>query len=189
VPPRPSRTDPSNREPATAVESPRIAPMNHAPAVQFESSRIDPLNREPATKPGSTALFKPSRIDPLNREPGAFPDPEPRPIHRIQEPAPRIHAMRRTRGASAAGKKSLSKKSLPRMNADKLLSRPRDWLNARVSHRHICVHLRLFAAKILFFLITQPQPDAPEKAQALRARTRRQNPAQPRRSNHPVQIL
>jgi hypothetical protein len=162
--------------------------MNHAPAVQFESSRIDPLNREPATKPGSTALFKPSRIDPLNREPGAFPDPEPRPIHRIQEPAPRIHAMRRTRGASAAGKKSLSKKSLPRMNADKLLSRPRDWLNARVSHRHICVHLRLFAAKILFSLITQPQPNAPDKAQALRICTQRQNPARLRRRNHPVQI-
>jgi hypothetical protein len=36
----------------------------------------------------------------------------------------------------------------------------RDWLKARVSHRDICVHLRSSAAKIPFFSITQPQPDA-----------------------------
>jgi len=45
------------------------------------------------------------------------------------------------------------------MNADKLVSWVRDWLNSRVSHRHICVHLRSSAAKIPFFLIRQPQPD------------------------------
>jgi hypothetical protein len=52
------------------------------------------------------------------------------------------------------------------MNADKPVSRVRDWLNARISHRHICVHLRSFASfalKILPFLITQPQPDAPRE--------------------------
>ena len=75
------------------------------------------------------------------------------------------------------------------MKADKLVSRLRDWLNARGSHRHICVHLRLFAAKILFFLITQPQPNAPDNAHALRIRAQWQNPARPRRRNHPVQIL
>jgi hypothetical protein len=87
--------------------------VSPAPAVPLEPSRIDPLNREPTAKPGPIAPFKPSRIDPLNREPGAFPDP--RPVHRIHDPAsyPRIHAMRRTREASAAGKESL-----PRMNAD-----------------------------------------------------------------------
>src|SRR5580700_1243029 len=97
------------------------------------------------------------------------------------------------------------------MNADKLVSRLRDWLNARVSHRHICVHLRLFAAKILFFLITQPQPDAPREGPGPARphppakpgptapfkpsridplnREPTAKPSQPRRSNHPVQIL
>jgi hypothetical protein len=28
------------------------------------------------------------------------------------------------------------------MNADSLVSRVRDWLNSRLSHRNICVHLR-----------------------------------------------
>ena len=62
--------------------------------------------------------------------------------------------MRRTRGASAAGKKFL-----PQMNADRPVSRVRVWLNARLSHRDISVHLRSSAAKIPFFLITQPQPN------------------------------
>jgi len=34
------------------------------------------------------------------------------------------------------------------MNADKLVSRVRDWLNSWVSDRSICVHLRSSAAKI-----------------------------------------
>ena len=46
------------------------------------------------------------------------------------------------------------------MNADSLVSRVRDWLNSRLSHRNICVHLRSSAAKIPSSLITQPQPDA-----------------------------
>src|SRR5580698_10063355 len=46
------------------------------------------------------------------------------------------------------------------MNADRPVSRVRVWLNTRVSHRDISVHLRSSAAKIPFFLITQPQPDA-----------------------------
>jgi hypothetical protein len=89
--------------------------------------------------------------------------------------------MRRTRGASAAGKKSLPKKSLPRMNADKPVSRLRDWLNARVGHRHICVYLRQ-----KFFSSWSPSRSQmhPEKAQALRARTRRQN-----RPNHAIQTI
>jgi hypothetical protein len=49
---------------------------------------------------------------------------------------------------------------LPQMNADRPVSRVRDWLNARVGHRHICVHLRSSAAKISFFLIGQPQQNA-----------------------------
>src|SRR5579863_4962696 len=49
------------------------------------------------------------------------------------------------------------------MNADSLTWWVRDWLNSRVSHRDICVHLRSSAAKIPFFLITQPQPDASQE--------------------------
>jgi hypothetical protein len=161
VPFKPFRIDPLNREPATAVASPRIPPANRAPA----------------------APFKPSRTDPLNREPGAFPDPDPRPVHRLHEPAPRIYAMRRTRGPSAAGKKSSPKKSLPRMNADKLVSRLRDWLNARVSHRHICVHLRLFAAKIL---LDHP---APAKCTPRRSRPCAPAPAGKTRPNHAIQTI
>ena len=63
--------------------------------------------------------------------------------------------MRRKRGASAAGKESL-----PQMNADRPTWWVRDWLNSRVSHRDICVHLRSSAAKIPFSLIGQPQPNA-----------------------------
>ena len=46
------------------------------------------------------------------------------------------------------------------MNADRPVSRVRDWLNSRVSHRDICVHLRSSAAKIPCFLIGQPQQNA-----------------------------
>src|SRR5580704_16708636 len=46
------------------------------------------------------------------------------------------------------------------MNADRPVSMVPVWLNSRLSHRDISVHLRSSAAKILFFLITQPQPDA-----------------------------
>src|SRR5580704_16737910 len=46
------------------------------------------------------------------------------------------------------------------MNADKLVPRVRDWLNSRVGHRDICVHLRSSAAKIPCFLIGQPQQNA-----------------------------
>ena len=46
------------------------------------------------------------------------------------------------------------------MNADSLLSWVRGWLNARLSHRHICVHRRPSAAKFPFFWITQPKPNA-----------------------------
>src|SRR5580692_8094066 len=46
------------------------------------------------------------------------------------------------------------------MNADRLIRWVRDWLNSRVSHHDISVHLRSSAAKIPFFLITHPQPDA-----------------------------
>jgi hypothetical protein len=49
------------------------------------------------------------------------------------------------------------------MNADKLVSTPHDWLNARVSHRDISVHLRSSAAKILFFLTAQPHPAATQE--------------------------
>jgi hypothetical protein len=75
----------------------------------------------------------------LNREPGAFPDPDPRPVHRIHEPA---HIRASTLCAAHVDPAPQARKSLPQMNADKLVSRVRDWLNARVSHRHICVHLR-----------------------------------------------
>jgi hypothetical protein len=57
------------------------------------------------------------------------------------------------------------------MNADRLVWWLRHWLNSRVSHRHICVHLRSFAVKIPSFLITQPQPDATRRGPG---------PAQPR---------
>jgi hypothetical protein len=50
------------------------------------------------------------------------------------------------------------------MNADKLVPRVRDWLNARVGRRHICVHLRSSAAKIPRFLIGQPQRNATRRA-------------------------
>ena len=46
------------------------------------------------------------------------------------------------------------------MNADILVPRVRDWLNSRIGHRHICVHRRSSAAKIPFFCITQPKPNA-----------------------------
>src|SRR5580658_140007 len=49
------------------------------------------------------------------------------------------------------------------MNADSLLSWGRDWLNARLSHRHIGVHRRSSAAKIPCFWITQPKPDAAQE--------------------------
>src|SRR5579863_5071206 len=49
------------------------------------------------------------------------------------------------------------------MNADKPVSRLRDGLNSSLSHRHICVNLRSFAAKIPCFLITRSQPDAPRE--------------------------
>ena len=79
------------------------APGSTAP---FKPFRIDPLNREPTAK-SATVPSKPSRIDPLNREPGAFQDPEPptRTSFPWTRSYPRTHAMRRTRGASAAGKK------------------------------------------------------------------------------------
>jgi hypothetical protein len=115
LPPTPSANRPAQVSPTPGPTAPfkpsRIDPLNHEPAgksatVPFKPSRIDPLNREPAGK-SATVPFKPSRIDPLNREPGAFQDPEPptrtsRPWTRSY---PRTHAMRRTRGASAAGKK------------------------------------------------------------------------------------
>jgi hypothetical protein len=75
------------------------------------------------------------------------------------------------------------------MNADELVSRARDWLNSTPHSPPDLRSFASFAAKILFSLITQPQPNAPDKAQALRIRTQRQNPARPRRRNHPVQIL
>jgi hypothetical protein len=49
------------------------------------------------------------------------------------------------------------------MNADKLVSRERDRLNSSLSHRDICVHLRLSVAKIPFFLTTQPHPEPPRE--------------------------
>ena len=49
------------------------------------------------------------------------------------------------------------------MNADRPVSWVRDWLNSGFSHRDICVHLRSSAAKIPFFLTTQPQPNAPRQ--------------------------
>ena len=49
------------------------------------------------------------------------------------------------------------------MNADSLTRWVPDWLNSRVSHRDICVHLRSSAAKIPFSRITQPKPDAPRE--------------------------
>jgi len=125
-----SHTDPLNREPKAtprpeatfellrrnALRPETAAPAaTPAPNAAFTPSRIDPLNREPTAKPGSTVPFKPSRIDPLNREPGAFQDPEPptRTLLPSTRSDPRTHAMHRTRGASAAGKKPL-----PPMNAD-----------------------------------------------------------------------
>jgi hypothetical protein len=44
------------------------------------------------------------------------------------------------------------------MDADKPVPWVRDWLNSRVSHRSICVHLRSSAAKIPCFLLRQAQP-------------------------------
>jgi hypothetical protein len=92
--------------PTPSANRPAQVSPTPGPTAPFKPSRIDPLNREPAGK-SATVPFKPSRIDPLNREPGAFQDPEPptrtsRPWTRSY---PRTHAMRRTRGASAAGKK------------------------------------------------------------------------------------
>jgi hypothetical protein len=92
--------------PTPSANRPAQVSPTPGPTAPFKPSRIDPLNHEPAGK-SATVPFKPSRIDPLNREPGAFQDPEPptrtsRPWTRSY---PRTHAMRRTRGASAAGKK------------------------------------------------------------------------------------
>ena len=115
----------------SAHRPPQGAPTS-GPTVRFKPSRIDPLNREPTAKSRSSAPFKPFRIDPLNRELDAVPDPEPRPVHRIHDPA---HIRQSTRRAAG-------KKSLPQMNADRPMSRVRDWLNSRVSHRDICVHPR-----------------------------------------------
>jgi hypothetical protein len=110
---KPSRIDPMNREPtakpgSTAPFKPfRTDPLNREPmakpaTVPFKPSRIDPLNREPMAKTGATVRFKPSRIDPLNREPDAVPDPEPRPVHRLHEPAHIRESMRRDAHAEPA---------------------------------------------------------------------------------------
>ena len=53
------------------------------------------------------------------------------------------------------------------MNADRPVSRVRDWPNPRFSHRHICVHLRSSAAKIPFFWINQPKPNAAQQGPGL----------------------
>jgi len=50
------------------------------------------------------------------------------------------------------------------MNADRPVLWERVWLNARLSYRHICVHRRSSAAKIPFFLVRQPEPDATREA-------------------------
>jgi hypothetical protein len=52
------------------------------------------------------------------------------------------------------------------MNADNPVSWVRDWLNSRLSHRDIGVHLRSSAAKIPCFLISQPQPGATRQGPA-----------------------
>jgi hypothetical protein len=94
---KPSRADPLTGEPmaksATAPFKPfRIDPLNREPTAKpgsttpFKPSRTDPLNREPTAK-SATPSFKPFRIDPLNRAPGAVPNPEPRPVHRVHDPA------------------------------------------------------------------------------------------------------
>ena len=89
--------------------------------LESELAARAPGLRAPAIRPSRGALtsvpvapFKPSRIDPLNREPGAIPDPD----QYIASTNPLISADPRdaphcTRGASAAGKKSL-----PHLNAN-----------------------------------------------------------------------
>jgi hypothetical protein len=53
------------------------------------------------------------------------------------------------------------------MNADRPVSRVRDWLNPRLNHRDICVHRRSSAAKIPFFWINQPKPNAAQQGPGL----------------------
>jgi hypothetical protein len=81
------------------------------------AGRRAPTNRPPqwARTPDPTVPFKPSSIDPLNREPGAFPDPDPRPVHRIHEPA---HIRKPKRCVAHAGPAPQARKYLPQMNAD-----------------------------------------------------------------------
>jgi hypothetical protein len=102
---KPFRIDPMNREPTATRGS--TAP--------FKPFRIDPLNREPTAKIGSAAPFAPSRIDPMNREPGADPDPDPRPVHRIHEPA---HIRESARCAAHMKPAPQARRSLPQMDAD-----------------------------------------------------------------------
>ena len=123
---------------APAIRPPRGPPTPRPPA-PFKPSRIDPLNREPATKPAPTAPFKRSRTDPLNREPRDFPDIHPRPVHRVHDPAHIREPTRRAAHTEPAPQARNLCRGRTRMNADKLVSRLRDWLNALVSHRHICV--------------------------------------------------
>ncbi|HET6235756.1 MAG TPA: hypothetical protein VFE41_12470 [Acetobacteraceae bacterium] len=111
LPPAPSANCPLQGAPTPGPTAPfepsRIDPLNRGPTaksatVPFKPSRIDPLNREPMAKTGATVRFKPSRIDPLNREPDAVPDPEPRPVHRLHEPAHIRESMRRDAHAEPA---------------------------------------------------------------------------------------
>jgi hypothetical protein len=104
VPFKPFRIDPMDREPTA----------NPAPTAPFKQFRIDPMDREPAAK-AATAPFKPSRIDPMNREPGADPDPDPRPVHRIHEPA---HIRESARCAAHMKPAPQARRSLPQMDAD-----------------------------------------------------------------------
>jgi hypothetical protein len=83
--------------PAFAAHGPPQGAPTPSPTAPFKPSRTDPLNREPTAKSNSSAPFKPFRLDPLNREPGAFPYPEPRPVHRLHEPT---HIRESTRRAA-----------------------------------------------------------------------------------------
>ena len=81
-----------NRHRVTRLRIIRHARTPHWPSFEYSrwpgfTCRLRPRNPAPTIKTGSTAPFKPFRTDPLNREPGAFPGPDPRPVHRVHEPA------------------------------------------------------------------------------------------------------
>jgi len=70
----------------------------HAAGLRAPAIRASPA----ASAPAPIVPKKPFRIDPLNREPGTFPEPEPRRVHRIHQPAHIRESARRAAHAEPA---------------------------------------------------------------------------------------